>query len=70
MSKPASFKLIRVKDISGVSGEGLVAEGVMFHDGQVVLSWFGRHHTIEIAPCIDDVKAIHGHDGNTKIVWD
>ena len=67
---PRTFKLVRSRDVSGVSGEGLVAEGAMFHDGQVVLSWFGRHHTLEIAPNIEDVIAIHGHSGCTKIVWD
>jgi len=65
-----TFKLIRNEDVSGVSGTGVVAEGVEFHDGQVTMSWFGRHHTIEVAPNITDVEEIHGHDGRTKVVWD
>jgi len=52
-----------------VSGTGVIAEGVRFHDGQVVMSWFGQFHTLEIAPNINDVKKIHGHGGKTKIVW-
>lgn len=70
MRKMRGFVLHRVKDISGVSGTGIVAEGVQFHDGQVVISWFGRHHTIEISPDIETVERIHGHNGNTKIEWD
>ena len=29
---PRTFKLLRLKDVSGVSGKGIVAEGVEFHD--------------------------------------
>jgi hypothetical protein len=65
-----TFKLLRKEDISGVSGTGEVAEGVEFHDGQVVLSWFGQHHTLEVAPSVDTVLSIHGHGGRTEIVWD
>jgi hypothetical protein len=65
-----TFTLVRKVDVSGVSGTGVVAEGVEFHDGQVVLSWFGKHHTIEVAPKLDDVVAIHGHDGCTEVVFD
>lgn len=68
--KPRTFKIVRREDVSGVSGTGLVAEGVQFHDGQVVVSWFGRFHTLEIAPSMEDVEAIHGHGGRTFIVWD
>ena len=64
-----TFTLVRAEDVSGVSGTGVIAEGVQFHDGQCVLSWFGRHHTLEIAPCLEDVVAIHGHEGRTQVVW-
>lgn len=63
------FHLVRNEDVSGVSGLGKVAEGVVFHDGQVTMSWFGRFHTIEVAPNIEAVEAIHGHSGKTKVVW-
>jgi hypothetical protein len=65
-----TFKLVRTHDISGVSGVGNVAEGVVFHDGQVVMSWFGQHHTLEIAPSIESVIFIHGHNGSTKVEYD
>jgi hypothetical protein len=63
------FLLFRKEDISGVSGTGYIAEGVEFHDHQCVLSWFGKHHSIEIHPSIDDLMAIHGHKGKTELVW-
>lgn len=63
------FNLVRNEDVSGVSGTGIVAEGVEFHDGQVAVSWFGRHHCVSIWPNIEDVVAIHGHEGRTIIVW-
>ena len=69
-TRPRTFRILRLKDVSGVSGEGLVAEGCVFHDGQAVLSWFGRHHTIEVAPNIEDIIAIHGHNGLTKVIFD
>lgn len=64
-----TFRLNRKVDISGVSGTGVVAEGVEFHDGQCALSWFGSHHTIEISPSIEDVVDIHGHEGSTELIW-
>lgn len=64
------FLLMRSEDVSGVSGTGIVAEGVEFHDGQVTMSWFGQHHTIEVAPSIESIEKIHGHSGRTKIQWE
>lgn len=65
-----TFKLVRNIDVSGVSGTGIVAEGVQFHDGQCVLSWFGRFHSITVWPNIDDVISVHGHEGATEVVFD
>lgn len=65
-----AFKLVRKQDISGISGVGDVAEGVEFHDKQIALSWFGRFHSLEIAPNIETVIAVHGHDGATTVVWE
>ena len=65
-----TFVLQRNEDLSGVSGTGIVAEGVQFHDGQIVLSWFGRLHTIVTAPNIETIERVHGHEGKTVIVWD
>lgn len=63
------FYLNRKEDISGVSGVGRVAEGIQFHDGQCVMSWFGQHHSIAVYPNIEDLECIHGHEGRTKVEW-
>ena len=65
-----TFILRRLVDVSGISGIGMVAEGVQFKDGQVALSWFGVHHTVEISPSIETVEKIHGHGGKTIVEWD
>lgn len=64
------FWLSRKKDISGVSGTGVVAEGVQFHDGQCVISWFGQLHSVAVYPSIETLIAIHGHEGATAVIWD
>ena len=64
------FKLVRSIDVSGVSGTGIVAEGVIWHDGQVTLSWYGQYHSIEAHPSIQQIRKLHGHKGSTKVVWD
>jgi len=38
-----TFVLHRDEDVSGVSGTGVVAEGVVFSDGAVVVRWLGKH---------------------------
>jgi hypothetical protein len=64
------FKLVRREDVSGVSGTGVVAEGVQFHDGQVAMSWFGSFHTLEVSPNIETTIQIHGHGGKTVVEWE
>lgn len=65
------FQLQRDTDISGISGTGVVAEGVEFSSGEVVLSWIvGEHRSTVIWPRgIESVRAIHGHDGSTRVEW-
>ncbi len=65
------FHFERMEDESGISGCGLVAEGVLFNDtGEVVVHWFGKHSSINIYHSLEDVIYIHGHNGKTKIVFD
>ncbi len=68
------FKLLRYKDISGVSGTGIVAEGCQFSNGQCVLVWLGEKNSINIYNSADDIESIHDHQetedaGGTRIVW-
>lgn len=62
------FVLERNEDVSGVSGTGVVAEGVEFTDGTVVLRWItGEHRSTVVWPSIRSVEVIHGHDGRTLV---
>ena len=64
------FKLVRDEDVTGVSGTGVVAEGVEFTSGSVVLQWLGDHPSIVVWPSLHHVEIIHGHDGKTRIVFE
>ena len=63
------FKVKRIEDESGVSGTGIVAEGVEFDDGGVAMKWLSHKSTVTFLPNVKIVKDIHGHQGKTKIVW-
>lgn len=63
------FHLLRTKDVTGTSGEGIIALGAVLPSGRVVLEWVASNHsTIEIANNLTEIELIHGHNGNTKIV--
>jgi hypothetical protein len=67
---PRRFHLIRHVDVSGVSGTGIVAEGVEWSDGTVTLHWGGRYPTTTVwQDGIDALLTIHGHNGATTIRW-
>ena len=65
------FQLWRAEDVTGVSGVGIVAEGVEFSDGVVALRWRGKWPTSVVFhdKGIKSVEKIHGHDGKTTVVW-
>jgi len=63
------FVLIRAEDVSGVSGTGIVAEGALSRTGKVVLFWITQYRSIAVYDSIDELIAIHGHDGRTIIEW-
>lgn len=70
MVEMRTFTLQREEDVTGVSGTGTVAEGVVFSDGSVVIKWVvGEHRSTVHWDSIESVLAIHGHDGKTKVVW-
>ena len=63
------FELHRDHDVSGVSGTGVVAEGVEFSDGTCVVRWRSGVGSTGVWHSIKDVEAIHGHGGATRVVW-
>jgi hypothetical protein len=65
---PRTFVLVRTHDVSGVSGTGIVAQGVIWDDWSATIKWRGPHHTVTHHPGgVDSVIAIHGHNGSTTI---
>jgi hypothetical protein len=64
------FELHRQVDHTGVSGTGIVAEGVQFGDGRVAMRWtWSEHASTVVWDSVDDAMKIHGHDGATRVVW-
>jgi hypothetical protein len=66
------FDLVREQDVTGISGTGVVAEGVEFSDGTVVMRWLpvdGVLPTTVVHAGVDNVLALHGHNGMSKVVW-
>lgn len=64
------FVMYRFVDVTGVSGEDVVAEGVEWTDGSVTIRWFGDHPSTVNWNSIDDAVFVHGHDGKTRIFYD
>lgn len=77
---PRRFELVRDEDVSGTSGEGVVAVGVQYPDGAVHMQWKNDLNAdldtdsngMATKPAPDGIEAteeIHGHDGATKVRW-
>jgi len=66
---PRRFRLLRHVDVSGVSGTGVVAEGVEFSDGSAALRWHGDYPTTTVWESIGSLVAVHGHQGATVVEW-
>jgi hypothetical protein len=69
--EPKRFVLDREQDHTGVSGTGIVAEGILFSNGVVALNWISEFPTSVVFHHrgIESVEAVHGHGGATKIRW-
>ena len=63
------FQLHRKDDETGVSGTGVVAEGIQFSNNECVLVWLSKRSSIGIYTHLADIDHIHGHEGKTRIVW-
>lgn len=63
------FYLDRQTDVSGTSGTGAVVEGVQLSNGQCVVRWLTYLSSLSVYQSIEDVVAIHGHNGSTSLHW-
>ncbi|AEW92929.1 MULTISPECIES: hypothetical protein [Streptomycetaceae] len=71
MTQPRRFHLQRDTDITGASGTGRVADGVLWPDGTASVRWRGpRPSVVFWGGGIADAESVHGHGGYTRIVWD
>jgi hypothetical protein len=61
------FILVRNKDATGVSGTGVVAEGIVFTNGMTVILWLRKPYAMGIYQTLNDVISVHGHEGATEI---
>jgi hypothetical protein len=63
------FHLLRHVDGTGTSGTGVVAIGCQLPSGTCVLEWTSYHTSLGIYRNVNDINSLHGHGGNTEIVW-
>lgn len=64
-----TFKLVREEDASGVSGTGVVGEGVEFTDLTCVIRWISPFPSTGIYNTVGAMIRVHGHEGKTKAVF-
>lgn len=63
------FYLVRHEDESGVSGVGVIAEGILFSNWVCILNWLTEHTSQGFYRNPDEMMNIHGHDGKTILVF-
>lgn len=63
------FQLRRSEDVSGVSGTGVVVQGVQFDDGACAIRWVNGCTGTTHHDSVENVLAIHGHSGRTVLEW-
>jgi hypothetical protein len=76
MKEPKLFTMIRKQDESHVSGTGRVLDGIIFHNGKVVICWRSEEKdgcsSLGIFDSFEAFKSIHidPHPTNeAEIVW-
>jgi hypothetical protein len=63
------WRLVRSEDVTGISGTGIVVQGLELPSGPCVYTWVGERSTTTIARSVEDVQEIHGHGGRTVLEW-
>lgn len=63
------FYMDRSEDVTGTSGIGIVAQGMITSiDDQVFTTWLSETPSFTIHQSLDTAKYIHGHNGKTQFV--
>ena len=68
-TKMRRFVVVRREDETGISGTGIVAEGVVFWDGTCVIKWTTDTSSLGIYKSHVEMIHLHGHGGKTFIKW-
>lgn len=68
-SRMRRFVLDRSHDNTGTSGTGIVAEGVQFSSGRVVIHWLSPLGAVNVYDNAVVLETLHGHGGNTIVRW-
>ena len=63
------FYLKRLEDVSGISGTGIIAEGVEFSNGEFALHWISQFDFITTGRSIKALIEVHGHEGKTILEY-
>jgi hypothetical protein len=66
-SRMRRFVLERSEDLTGTSGTGIVAEGVVFSNGHVAYTWLSPLASVTVVQSVDIVEKLHGHDGRAHV---
>lgn len=66
---PRPFLLFRITDVTGLSGQGVVAWGTQWPDGTVALRWCTSNPSSVHWDSLDALIAVHGHGGATVVKW-
>lgn len=69
-SRTKNYWLYRLKDSSGISGRGWIANVAVFPNGKVVSAWCvpGKPQSVVVFDSVADLLAIHGHGGSTILI--
>lgn len=67
--RPCMFYLMRRQDHSGVSGTGVVAEGIEFTNGKVAMAWLTDTSSICVYDSMEDLVIVHGHGGSSEVIY-
>jgi hypothetical protein len=62
------FILLRIEDSSGNSGTGVVADGCLFPNGKVALTWRKEPFAMTWYSSVSGLD-IHRHEGRTLVRW-
>jgi len=63
------FVLKRDEDETGISGTGVVAEGVEYSNGRCSFTWLTHQEAVNNYGSMKTVEELHGHHGKTKVVY-